>query len=683
MKNILTKLRELTKRQKIIICSCTAVILVSVSGGIVFSHYQEQKRQAALEAQKIEEEPPVIVIEEPEEEAVQEVVEEVVPEIKNISFTGTSIAKDLKIKIVDEQKKLVSGGSFTITVTAKGANGGKDYNDHDKDGIIYIKNIEAGEYTVQLHDIEGFAIAKNTINVTVKEKIEYKKVDVQNEIKQASEVNIQKEDKPVEKPKEEVKIVNTVELVDSTKKENPVKKEEVDITKLPKATASEKKPNTVYDTTIFSVPESVILYNQEMDDARTYIIEYEISDEKKVIQDITWRMEPKGVFTFSQQEGTQKVLLSAENKGEAKLYVTIKYCVSADEVVNTEQPVNALAEGASVGRSSLPSEDNTLGADDTVSGDDHEGEAGKGDDETGSTIKSKDIYVKVTVSDYADAKEQLKDKNGNNLYLDKDAQQPATSKDYSTTDQFYTTPTYMGWQKIDDSLYYYDENHKAVTGVQVIGGARYHFGEDGKLLKSQEQKGIDVSKWQGTIDWNAVANAGIDFAIIRAGNRGSSTGVLIEDPYFKKNIEGATKAGIKVGVYIYSQAITEAEAIEEASMAISLVSGYKLHLPIYFDTEKIVGGRANSLSVSDRTAITKAFCETIRSAGYMPGIYSNYYWLRDNLNMSQLEMYSVWVAHYADKCGYPGKYDMWQYTSSGSVPGISGRVDLNISYVGY
>ena len=219
MKNILTKLRELTKRQKIIICSCVAVVLVSVSGGIVFSHYQEQKRQAALEAQKVEEEPPVIVIEEPEEE----VVEEVVPEIKNISFTGTSIARDLKIKIIDEQNKLVSGGSFIITVTANGASSGKDYNDHDKDGIIYIKSIEAGEYTVQLHDIEGFAIAKNSINVTVKDKIEYKKVDVQNEIKQASEVNIQKEDKPVEKPKEEVKIVNTVELVDSTKKENPVK----------------------------------------------------------------------------------------------------------------------------------------------------------------------------------------------------------------------------------------------------------------------------------------------------------------------------------------------------------------------------------------------------------------------------------------------------------------------------
>lgn len=665
MKKILTKIRELTKKQKMIICSCTALVLILISAGIVFWHYQEQKRQAALEAQKQEEQAPVIVIEE-SEEVVQEVVEEIVPEVKNISFTGTSIAKDLKIKIIDEQKKLVSGGSFVITVMAKGATIGKEYNDHDKDGIIYIKSIDAGEYTVQLHDLEGFVITNNSITVTVKDKIEYKKVDVQNEIKQASEVNIQKEDKPVEKPKEEVKIVNTVELLDSTKKENVVKKEDVDTTNLPKATASEWKSNPVYDTTTFSAPESIVLYNQEMEDAKTYLMEYGILDEKKIIRDITWDVEPKGIFTFSQQEGTQKVLLSAENKGEAKLCVTITYSVNADEVVNTEQPMNALDEGASVGRSSLPSEDNTLGTDDTV-----------------NTIKSKEIYIKVTVSDYADAKEQLKDQNGNNLYLDKDAQKPATSKDYSTTDQFYTTPTYTGWQKIGDSLYYYDENHKAVTGVQVIGGARYHFGEDGKLLKSQEQKGIDVSKWQGTIDWNAVANAGIDFAIIRAGNRGSSTGVLIEDPSFKKNIEGATKAGIKVGVYIYSQAITEAEAIEEASMAISLVSGYKLHLPIYFDTEKIAGGRANSLSVSDRTAITKAFCETIRNAGYMPGIYSNYYWLRDNLNMSQLEMYSVWVAHYADKCGYPGKYDMWQYTSSGSVPGINGRVDLNISYVGY
>lgn len=644
MKSILTKLRGMTKRHKIIMCCCVVFVLIMIAAGIVFWNYQEQKRQAALEEQKVEE---PLVIE--REDDVEEVVEDVVPQTRNISFTGTSIAKDLKIKIIDEQEQLVSGVSFVITVTPATSELGKEYNDHDKDGIIYIKNLVAGEYTVRLHEIEGFAFAANTIAVTVKEKAEYKKVDVGNEIKQANEVDIQKEDKPVEKPKEETTIVNTVKLVDSTKKENPVKREDVDVTALPKAKASEKKFNVIHETTTFAVPESVVLYNQDIDEARSCVVEYEISDESNIIQGVSWKVEPEGIFTFEKQEGTQAVQVSAVKKGKAELRISVNYDIgTAGSNLRTSIPGGGIAGGGS-----------------TTHG------------------ESKEICIQVTVSDYTDENTLLKDKNGNVLYLDKDAQKPATSKDYVVTEQFYTTPSYTGWQTIDGKSYYYDENHKAVTGVQVIGGARYHFGEDGKLLKNQEQRGIDVSKWNGKIDWNAVAQAGIDFAIIRAGNRGSSKGNLIEDPRFKENIQGATKAGIKVGVYIYSQAITEAEAIEEASMALTLVQGYKLQLPIYFDTEHIDGGRANSLNPSQRTAIAKAFCETVRNAGYMPGIYSNYYWLRDNLKMSQLDIYSVWVAHYKETCGYPGKYDMWQYTSKGRVPGINGDVDLNISYVGY
>ena len=609
-------------------CSCAAFALVAVGAGALFYNYQVQKRKEALEAQKKEEEVPVIVIEEPEEEAVQEVVQELVQ--KPISFTGTSIAKDLKIKIVDENSKLVSGAAFVITVTAKGDTAGKEYNDHDQDGIIYIKNLKSGEYTVQLHDIEGFAIAENSISVKVKDKIEYKKVDVTNEIKQASEVDIQKEDAQVQKPKEESKIENTVELLESTKTEVAVKKENVDLSNFPQASVSEtKKQENMADMATVAVSEAVTLYNQGGEQSKRCILKVEIVDENQIVQGFTWQAEQEGIFTFEENED-KSITISALQTGLTNLCINIGY--KTDSM--TEQ-------------------------------------------------QFKTMQIAVTVSDVTDDKTQLKDTKGELLYLDKDAKQPATLKDYSVTESFYSAPKYTGWQTINDKRYYYDNNHKVVTGVQIIGGVRYTFGEDGALLKTKEMRGIDVSKWQATIDWNAVANAGIDFAIIRAGNRGSSTGALIEDPYFKKNIEGATKAGIKVGVYVYSQAITEAEAIEEASMALSLVKGYRLQLPIYFDTEFISGGRANGLSVSARTAIAKAFCETVRNAGYMPGIYSNYYWLRDNLKMSQLEMYSVWVAHYADKCGYPGKYDMWQYTSSGSVPGISGRVDLNISYVGY
>ena len=120
-----------------------------------------------------------------------------------------------------------------------------------------------------------------------------------------------------------------------------------------------------------------------------------------------------------------------------------------------------------------------------------------------------------------------------------------------------------------------------------------------------------------------MASSGISFAIIRVGYRGASTGALIEDPYFKKNIAGATRAGIKVGVYFFTQAINEAEAVEEASMALSLVSGYNLSYPIFIDTESASNGRANGLDVGTRTAVVNAFCKTIANSGHRAGIYAS------------------------------------------------------------
>ena len=180
-----------------------------------------------------------------------------------------------------------------------------------------------------------------------------------------------------------------------------------------------------------------------------------------------------------------------------------------------------------------------------------------------------------------------------------------------------------------------------------------------------------------------MANAGIDYVIIRVGYRGYTSGVLVEDSYFAQNIAGATAAGIKVGVYFFTQAVTEAEAIEEASMAVQLVSGYKLTYPIFIDTESVSGGRAQSLSTSERTAIVAAFCRTVQSAGYKAGVYASKSWYENNLTASSLSSYYIWVAQYNTSCTYTEKYDMWQYSSSGSVSGISGNVDMNISYLGF
>ena len=238
---------------------------------------------------------------------------------------------------------------------------------------------------------------------------------------------------------------------------------------------------------------------------------------------------------------------------------------------------------------------------------------------------------------------------------------------------------YTGWQTIDGNTYYYDPaTHQPVTGTQVIQGDIYTFSSSGVL--GQKERGIDVSKFQGNIDWNAVKADGITFAIIRCGYRGYGSGALVEDSTFRRNIQGATAAGIKVGVYFYSQAIDEAEAVQEASMVVSLVQGYSLPYGVYFDTEKVAGdtGRADGISAAQRTANAVAFCEAIQAAGYKAGVYSYASWFYNNLNFANISKYRTWIAQYRDTLDFAYSYNIWQYTSQGRVNGISGNVDMNL-----
>lgn len=198
--------------------------------------------------------------------------------------------------------------------------------------------------------------------------------------------------------------------------------------------------------------------------------------------------------------------------------------------------------------------------------------------------------------------------------------------------------------------------------------------------KEEATLGIDVSKWNKEIDWELVKESGIDFAIIRCGYRGSKTGALVEDPYFAKNIKGAKAAGVKVGIYFFTQALNETEAVEEASTALALLNGEKLDYPIFIDTESS-GGRADGIDVDTRTAVCDAFCKTIEKNGYKSGVYASRSWFYNKVNDDKLSQYIRWLAEYRKEPLYTGKYEIWQYTSKGSVPGIEGRVDLNQSYL--
>ncbi len=311
-----------------------------------------------------------------------------------------------------------------------------------------------------------------------------------------------------------------------------------------------------------------------------------------------------------------------------------------------------------------------------------------------ATCGSAKNTLKVTVTKEKDVsgdnKTRLKDRKGRQVYIKNSDGKfvEATYADYFKNNKFYLKSgnvkyRYTGWQTIDGYTYFFDKNGNYVTGEQVIQGAKYTFGSDGRLSSSSGSMGIDVSKWNGSIDWNAVRNSGVSYVIIRCGYRGSSTGALIEDPKFVSNIKGAKAAGLKVGVYFFSQAVNEVEAVEEASMVLNLVKGYGLNYPVFLDVEAS-GGRGDSINASTRTAVCKAFCATIQNSGYSAGIYANKTWLTSYINTGSLTGYKIWLAQYAAAPSYTAtRYDMWQYSSKGRVSGISGNVDMNISYLNY
>lgn len=193
--------------------------------------------------------------------------------------------------------------------------------------------------------------------------------------------------------------------------------------------------------------------------------------------------------------------------------------------------------------------------------------------------------------------------------------------------------------------------------------------------------GIDVSKWEETINWTKVKNAGVDYAIIRVGGRGTSSGALYEDPMFDTYIEDAIRVGMPVGVYIYSQALTVEEAEAEANFVLERIQDYQISLPVVMDYEFYGNdGRLYNanLSKAEMTRNALAFCETISNAGYQPMLYANKSFLTDNIYADQIEDVAlVWLAHYTTSTSYSGQYTQWQYSDSGTVSGIETNVDCN------
>ena len=246
-----------------------------------------------------------------------------------------------------------------------------------------------------------------------------------------------------------------------------------------------------------------------------------------------------------------------------------------------------------------------------------------------------------------------------------------------------------GWYDYGDNTYYIGSDGRPLCGNQYIDGKRYFFNANGAKASLF---GADFSKHQGTIDWASVKQSGVEFVILRAAVRGyGSSGNLMTDPQIAANIEGALSQNIDVGIYVFSQAVTTEEAVEEAERALDIIKGYDIKLPIYFDSEYSGApnrtGRADGLTKAERTSLAIAFCETVRNAGYKPGVYASKSFFYNNLGYAAFQSrgYEIWLAHYISSVTdfkYP--YNIWQYTSKGSIGGVQSEyADLDIAYYDY
>ena len=643
----------------------------------------------------------------------------------------SSMQKDMKIKFADKSSgKLIGNQPFTVKLEGASNQNAKD---DDKDGIIYLKDLKAGDYVVTVtgpDEISGRKTAGISGRVTVKDKIEYKKVDVTDEIKKESEINVAKEDTAIA-PSVESVLQDTVEWVASTKtpagngqeyeevgksdipepaqarllepeikyayfaketqiavfeqprEESPVESENTPPSESESSSESESTKPSESESTKPSESASESGSSKPTESESTKPSESEStkpSESESATESSTAATEPtKTPETKPEEVKVKKITISGSATVEVGQTISLSAAVSPDNAANKSV------------RWEIVSGKEFVSVDDkgTVKGV-KAGEAKiKAVAQDGSNVESGISTVKVTEkkTNRGDTKTLLKDKNGNQLYCkDGDTYREATTADYYTKDKFYRKKAnveyrYTGWQTIDGKRFFYDKNGTAVTGEQVIQGVKYTFNGDGSL-NTGTVMGIDISKHNGNIDWNAVKNSGVQYVILRCGYRGSASGVLVEDQKFKSNIQGATAAGLKVGIYFFSQAVNEVEAVEEASMTLSLIKNYRITYPVYIDVES-ANGRADGISKAARTSVINAFCQTIRNSGYTPGLYANKNWLTEKINTGALGGCKIWLAQYVAAPTYAGRYEMWQYSSRGSIAGIKGNVDLNVSYMGY
>ncbi len=299
------------------------------------------------------------------------------------------------------------------------------------------------------------------------------------------------------------------------------------------------------------------------------------------------------------------------------------------------------------------------------------------------TGNSREETAKPERSTFAEKAKRVEEEEKERQELSKAKEQEQAKNDPATDGRHTQVTNRDGTEEWVMLNPYLKKNTYDFTNLEEKAGLRRYM-ENGKKIS---YVGVDLSKQNGDVNFNSMKAAGVDYVMIRLGGRGYSTGQISLDENFKKNIEGAAAAGLDIGVYFYSQAISQEEAIQEVNFVIQNLEPYRANVkyPIAFDMEFVANdtARIDSLTKDEKTNIATSFLESVKAAGYVPMIYGDKEWLIKEIDLARLQSYDVWLVQEQELPDYPYQFTMWQYSTEGVVNGVSGDANLNISFVGY
>lgn len=291
---------------------------------------------------------------------------------------------------------------------------------------------------------------------------------------------------------------------------------------------------------------------------------------------------------------------------------------------------------------------------------------------------------KTSVYDVTDKESLNGDKKDENSASENESE---TETEEETESEEKELPTSIQVRHADGTKEWVDVNEDIPRNKYDYANLTYqkpfmNYKEDGKVVS---KSGVDISANQGEVDFSKLKNAGCDFVMLKVGARGYSSGNLVRDANFKDNIKSAKKAGLDIGVYFCSQAVSKSEARDEADEILDAISGYSVKYPVAFVMETVDDdmARIEALDITERTQIAKAFMNRIEDAGYKAAIYGDKEWLLTMVDMDQLQDYDVWFAQDSDEPEYPYEFGLWQYDSDGKVKGITGDATLIMSFKDY